>query len=106
MDMVASATDALAVDLAGKSTVVTLAHSTCAVTGPLSVATQGVVVLDDDVVEMNPVSGVGGTLTSTCGASSVALALSPKARPVSVWEVTTTFSLPQGDETGWLLASP
>jgi len=59
---VASATEALAVDLPGKATVVTLAHSTCAVTSPAICATHGVDVVDDDVVEMAPVSGIGATL--------------------------------------------
>ena len=60
MATVASATDAVAVDRAGKVTVVTLAHSAWALTAPLSAATHGVDVVDDDVVETKPVSGVGG----------------------------------------------
>src|SRR5258708_6525313 len=75
--VVTSATDAWAVDLPGKATVVTLAHRTCAPTSPESVATHGVVVVDEEVVEMGPVSGVGLTF------STRALAVRPKARPVS-----------------------
>ena len=63
MPTVASAREAVAVELAGEPTVVTLAHSTWAPTSPVRVARHGVVVVDDDDVEMAPVSGVGATLT-------------------------------------------
>ena len=60
----------------------TLAHRTWAPTMPVSVATHGVVVVDEEVVEMLPVSGVGPTV-SRPPPSNVTLALTPKARPVS-----------------------
>src|SRR2546423_3664486 len=103
--VVTSATEALAVDLPGKPTVVTLAHRTWAPTMPVSVATHGVVVVDEDVVTISPVSGVGPTVIRP-PPSKVTLALRPKARPVSLCGVTTTDSLPQGDLTALLMASP
>src|SRR5882672_10425613 len=53
------------VDLPGNPTVVTLAQRTSSLTRPLSVATHGVDVVEEEVVEMKPVSGIGCTLTST-----------------------------------------
>ena len=72
-----SATEALAVDLPGNPTVVTLAQRTSALTRPLSVATHGVDVVEEEVVEMKPVSGVGCTFTSTVPRTAVASADSP-----------------------------
>ena len=65
---IASVSEALDVDRPGNPTVVTLAQRPLAVAGPLaepaSVATHGVDVVDEDVVEMRPVSGVGPMMMS------------------------------------------
>jgi hypothetical protein len=72
---VAAATDAVAVD-PDPATVVTLAQRTCAVTTAFSVFTHGVEVVEDDVVETAPVSGVGAMLMIGIP-SSVAVAVRP-----------------------------
>ena len=60
---VTSVTEALDVEVPGNPTVVTLAQRPPAVARPVarpaSSATHGVDVVDDDVVDMKPVSGVG-----------------------------------------------
>jgi hypothetical protein len=61
---VTSVSEALAVDLAGNPSVVTLAQRTFALSTSPSLATHGVDVLDEEVVETDPVSGVGFTLLS------------------------------------------
>jgi hypothetical protein len=58
---VTSASEALAVDLAGDASVVTLAQRTLALRRSPSFVTHGVDVLDEEVVETEPVSGVGFT---------------------------------------------
>src|ERR1700730_2631233 len=77
----ASASEALAVDLPGNPSVVTLAQRTLALSRSPSFATHGVDVLDEEVVEMAPVSGVGLTLPSL-PRTDVTVADSPKARAV------------------------
>lgn len=56
-------TDAVPTDMPGQAVVVTPAHSAVALTRPGRLATHGVFVADDEVVETGPVSGEGGMLT-------------------------------------------
>jgi hypothetical protein len=76
--MVASVTEALDVELPGNPTVVTLAQRPLAVAraaaAPASLATHGVDVVDEDVVETKPVSGVGPRMTSGVPRKVVTLA--------------------------------
>ena len=75
---VASVTEALDVELPGKPTVVTLAQRPLAVARPVarpaSFATHGVDVVDDEVVEMKPVSGGGRRTMSGVPRNVVTLA--------------------------------
>src|SRR5260370_42113314 len=107
---VASVTEALDVELPGNPTVVTLAQRPLAVARPVgrpvSFATHGVDVLDEDVVEIKPVSGVGPRRMSGVPRNAVTLADRAYARPLNCWPVMLTGSLPHGEGTGLLLASP
>src|SRR4029077_11480823 len=91
---VASVTDALDIELPGNPTVVTLAQRPVAVArpaaSPVSFATHGVDVVDEDVVETKPVSGVGPRMTSGVLRNAVTLADRAPARPLNRCPVTVT----------------
>jgi hypothetical protein len=61
--MSTSPTDAVAVDVAGGVLVVTWAHRLCPEMSPAIAATHAGAFVDDDLVETEPVSGVGEIVT-------------------------------------------